>query len=170
MKNLIGFEEYVDESVWRDIHQRSNGEKIRKEDDIDLFSQDELYEYINEHYEVDIYYHIDNDHTSIDCRYSIHVPFARKCHTILPDYRITLHFSEKEKIITIGSESIKQHLPDVYNKICEKYEVVGKRRYSYIIQPINNTNKIINKTFIDAIEFLIDNIDDKERIIKRKGE
>ena len=169
MINLKSFEEF-NESVWADLHSRGIGELEREEDDVNLFSQDELYEYINEHYEVDRYYHIDNDHSSIDCRYSIHVPFARKCHTIVPDYTITLHFSEKEKIITIGTESIKKHLPDVYNKICEKYEVVGKRRYSYIIQPIDNTNKITNKTFIDAIEFLIDNIDDKEKIIKRKGE
>ena len=55
MKNLIGFEEYVDESVWRDIHQRSNGEKIRKEDDIDLLDEEEFWTYLTNKYKSNNY-------------------------------------------------------------------------------------------------------------------
>ena len=40
------FKTYLKESVWADIHKRSNGEQVRKEDDINKFNRDEMLEYI----------------------------------------------------------------------------------------------------------------------------
>ena len=40
------FKTYLKESVCADIHKRSNGEQVRKEDDINKFNRDEMLEYI----------------------------------------------------------------------------------------------------------------------------
>ena len=42
----------LDESIWADIHKRSNGSQIRKEDDIELLDMTGLYDYILAHYEL----------------------------------------------------------------------------------------------------------------------
>ena len=38
------------ESVWGDIRKKSLGKEARVEDDINLFSRDEFFEYLNENY------------------------------------------------------------------------------------------------------------------------
>ena len=45
------FKTYIKESIWSDIQDRSSGETVRKEDDIDNLDMDEFYDYLNDHYE-----------------------------------------------------------------------------------------------------------------------
>ena len=45
------FKTYLKESIWADIHKRSNGSQIRKEDDVDNLDMDGFYDYLNDHYE-----------------------------------------------------------------------------------------------------------------------
>ena len=40
----------ITESIWSDMQDRSAGEEIRKEDDINLLDSDGLYDYINKNY------------------------------------------------------------------------------------------------------------------------
>ena len=40
----------LSESIWSDIQDRSSGEVVRKEDDINLLDRDGFYNYIMEHY------------------------------------------------------------------------------------------------------------------------
>lgn len=42
----------LSESVWGDIRKKSLGKEERTEDDVNLLSKDEFYDYINDHYEV----------------------------------------------------------------------------------------------------------------------
>ena len=42
----------LSESVWGDIRKKSLGQEQRLEDDVNLLSKDEFYDYINDHYEV----------------------------------------------------------------------------------------------------------------------
>jgi hypothetical protein len=44
------FKTYLKESVWADMHRRSNGEIVRKEDDINHLGYDEFFVYLTEHY------------------------------------------------------------------------------------------------------------------------
>ena len=46
------FNEFINESVWTDIHKRSNGTQTRKEDDIEHLDKVGLYDYILAHYEL----------------------------------------------------------------------------------------------------------------------
>ena len=40
----------ITESIWSDMQDRSAGDTIRKEDDVNLLDSDGLYDYINKHY------------------------------------------------------------------------------------------------------------------------
>ena len=45
------FKEFINESVWADIHKRSSGKQIKREDDVNLLDMEELKQYIYAHYE-----------------------------------------------------------------------------------------------------------------------
>ena len=41
----------ITESIWSDMQDRSAGENVRKEDDVDLLDRDGFYDYLVNHYE-----------------------------------------------------------------------------------------------------------------------
>ena len=45
------FKTYIKESIWSDIQDRSSGDVVRKEDDIDHFDSEEFFVYLTEHYQ-----------------------------------------------------------------------------------------------------------------------
>ena len=47
---IPNFKTYIKESLWSDIQDRSSGETVRKEDDIDGLSYEEFFVYLTEHY------------------------------------------------------------------------------------------------------------------------
>ena len=47
---IPNFKTYIKESIWSDIQDRSAGETIRKEDDVDRLNYDEFFVYLTEHY------------------------------------------------------------------------------------------------------------------------
>ena len=53
---VIFKKKHINESIWSDIQDRSMGKTVRKEDDINIFDCDELYDYIFDLYKsIDIY-------------------------------------------------------------------------------------------------------------------
>ena len=51
------FKTFIEESLWSEIQDRSSGDAIRKEDDVNLLDLDEFYEYIKEHYKANVKYY-----------------------------------------------------------------------------------------------------------------
>ena len=47
---IPNFKTYIKESIWSDIQDRSAGETVRKEDDVDRLNYDEFFVYLTEHY------------------------------------------------------------------------------------------------------------------------
>ena len=45
------FKTFIKESIWSDMQDRSAGETVRKEDDIDLLDYEEFFVYLTEHYQ-----------------------------------------------------------------------------------------------------------------------
>lgn len=45
------FKTYLKESIWSDIQDRSSGETVRKEDDVDRFGYEDFFVYLTEHYQ-----------------------------------------------------------------------------------------------------------------------
>ena len=154
----------VKESVWADIHKRSNGIQVKKEDDINHLDQDGLFDYINDNYVPTGEYGFDKE----PLEKQIDVPF------LLPEiasygYTAVLKF-EKSGIVLVLSKDMKEECPDVYNLIKDNYMISDFDRYLFSIYPKNGPKKIDNKFFIDFLDFLIDNVKDtdKEKLIIKK--
>ena len=45
------FSKFINESIWSDIQDRSSGDTVRKEDDIDHLDYEEFFVYLTEHYQ-----------------------------------------------------------------------------------------------------------------------
>ena len=152
------------ESLWSDLQDRSSGDVVRKEDDVNILSQDDLFEYLKDKYSVRIY-EIDNDHKPIDRENGISVPYARH-NELSYGFCASLEFKRKEKIITF-SHCLEEDIPEVYEKICKNFRVEPKTRLIDKVYPLDGS-EVTNKFFIDFIEFLIDNVPEYNRLISRK--
>lgn len=161
MKNLIGFEEYVDESVWRDIHQRSNGEKIRKEDDIDLLDGKSFCEYLNSKYNtyIKLGIHYFNDGEIWVPILSIRLP-RKKTGTYY-----SIHFDTEKKLIYTYT-SFKNDVKNAYEQLNDNFRLDddGKKIKIY---PKHN-EEITNSFVIDVIEFLLDNAVEEKVLFRNK--
>ena len=159
------FKTYINESVWGDIRKRGLGTEVKAEDDINILSQDELFEYINDHYKVRIF-ELENRHKSFYKDNEIDVPYARP-RELSYGLCVSLEFKRKEKIVTF-SHCLEKDIPEVYEKICKNYRVEPKTRLIDKAYPLDGS-EVTNKFFIDLIEFLIDNVPESNRLVSRKN-
>ena len=95
---IPNFNTYIKESVWGDIRKQGLGTEVKAEDDVNILSQDNLFEYLKDKYSVRIY-QIDNDHKPIDRENEISVPYARP-RELSYGLCVSLEFKRKEKIVT----------------------------------------------------------------------
>ena len=145
----------ITESIWSDMQDRSAGEEIRKEDDINLLDSDGLYDYINKHYK----------------RIA---PFAFITNTggmlSVPIIRGTVHncvwYSPESEIkaVSIGDGMISQ-VDGLLNLLYDNFSIKeingenndGKYTTLYWVSP-KDGSEVTNKFFIDVIDFLLENI------------
>lgn len=160
----------ITESVWSDIHRRSNGIQVKKEDDVNHLDQDGLFDYIQEHY-ICTSFDFDNHHQPVDRENEIHIPF------LIPEissyaYNATLTFRKTGCVVTFNKD-MRLECPEVYKLIKDNYEIseAPHNKFLFSIYPLNGSREITNKFFIDVLDLLIDNIevtDKQELILKRK--
>ena len=144
----------ITESIWSDMQDRSAGEEIRKEDDINLLDSDGLYDYINKNYKrITPFAFITNIGGMLS------VPIIRgtvhNCVWYSPESEI--------KAVSIGDGMISQ-VDGLLNLLYDNFsikEINGKHdddEYTlYWISP-KDGSEVTNKFFIDVIDFLLENI------------
>ena len=144
----------LSESIWSDMQDRSAGEEIRKEDDINLLDSDGLYDYINKNYKrIAPFAFITNIGGMLS------VPIIRgtvhNCVWYSPESEI--------KAVSIGDGMISQ-VDGLLNLLYDNFsikEINGKHdddEYTlYWISP-KDGSEVTNKFFIDVIDFLLENI------------
>ena len=144
----------ITESIWSDMQDRSSGETVRKEDDVNLLDCDGLYEYLNQHYKGIVPYAFI---TNIGGMLS--VPIIRGT------VHICVWYSPESKIktVSIGDGMISQ-VDGLLNLLYDNFsikEINGKRDNDeyrlYWLSP-KDGSEITNKFFIDVIDFLLENI------------
>ena len=80
----------ITESIWSDIQDRSAGDTVRKEDDVNLLDKDEFYDYLkNKYNKISHLIYKDPSEINIKLGWSY---FPRR------DYKIDIHWVEKNKI------------------------------------------------------------------------
>ena len=148
----------LSESIWSDIQDRSSGDTIRKEDDINLLDRDGFYNYIMEHYkttteDVTGPYSIIN---SENADY-ISIPILEYQAAIL--YSVNMwHFNTDEKYITIPTGNLFEG-SDLFVKIRDTFKLrPNEYKFNHLFKLLPKDNKKVdNKFFLEVIDFIIDN-------------
>lgn len=167
------FKTFIKESIWSDMQDRSTGEKIRNEDDIDLLDIDGLYDYIDTHYK-------QSAKGDAFGRKLVKVNDETLSVPVLMDYSgkdfpQTLYLSIKhlntETYISI-SPALKDWAPDLYDflkyhftleDVIKKQGIVISSQYIKI-KP-KDGSEVTNTFFISLIDFLLERVKDR-RICK----
>ena len=143
----------ITESIWSDMHDRSAGDTVRKEDDINLLDCDGLYEYLNQHYKGIVPYAFI---TNIGGMLSVPIirGFEHNCVWYSPESEI--------KAVSIGDGMISQ-VDGLLNLLYDNFsikEINGKHDDEYTLYWISpkDGSEVTNKFFIDVIDFLLENI------------
>ena len=136
----------LSESIWSDMQDRSAGDTVRKEDDVNLLDIDGLCDYLNKHYKRTTPFAFI---TNIGGMLS--VPIIRgtvhNCVWYSPESEI--------KAVSIGDGMISQ-VDGLLNLLYDNFsikEITGL----YWLSP-KDGSEITNKFFIDVIDFLLENI------------
>ena len=143
----------LSESIWSDIQDRSAGDTVRKEDDINLLDSNGLYDYINKHYKrIAPFAFI----TNIGGMLSVPIirGTAHNCVWYSPESEI--------KAVSIGDEIVNQ-VDGLLNLLYDNFsikEINGKHDDEYTLYWISpkDGSEVTNKFFIDVIDFLLENI------------
>ena len=148
----------ITESIWSDMQDRSMGDAVRKEDDIDLLDRDGFYNYIMEHYKTtteDVtgpYAIINSENADY-----INIPILEDETNTL--YRVIIwHFNTDERYITIPTGNLFTG-SDLFVKIRDTFKLQpnkDKLKPLFKIFPKDN-KKVDNKFFLEVIDFIIDN-------------
>ena len=145
----------LSESIWSDMQDRSAGDTVRKEDDVNLLDSDGLYDYINKHYKrIAPFAFITNIGGMLS------VPIIRgtvhNCVWYSPESEI--------KAVSIGDGMISQ-VDGLLNLLYDNFSIKeingenndGEYTTLYWVYP-KDGSEVTNKFFIDVIDFLLENI------------
>lgn len=163
----------INESMWGDIYRRNSGEVVRKEDDINILDIDTFFEYLKEHYKVDDNYSVYGDmflHIRPDKQKGIFIPYSGEIKKQRGQKVVSLsHIIIVNCEIIEISESIKD-FPNLFKKLEEEFELHKNedwRNTNLGIYP-KDGGEVNNSFFLKVIDFIIDNADKKQLVLKRK--
>ena len=152
------FKTFIEESLWSEIQDRSSGDAIRKEDDVNLLDRDGFYNYIMEHYKTtteDVtgpYAIINSENKDY-----IKIPILEDETNTL--YRVIMwHFNTDERYITIPVEEPFWG-SDLFIKIRDTFKLQpNEDKFNHLFKLLPKDNKKVdNKFFLEVIDFIIDN-------------
>ena len=157
----------LSESIWSDMQDRSTGETVRKEDDVNLLDIDGFYDYLVKRYEY-LYpkrYNILNYKLS----HMIVIPMLKSQDGISLNLIIYNIDKPKDAFITIIDES-PFNSSDLVIKLRDKYKLISCGRFlpKIKIEPKSERDNI-NKSFcLSIIDTILELNTEYEPLIKKK--
>ena len=152
----------ITESIWSDMQDRSAGDVVRREDDVNLMSGEDFCDYLNDNYISKDGHKIIYDDIYKRIRTSILKKFIAVSFSITYDY--------KSNIITMNDE-IESLYPELCKMIKEKFKVdkeyVNTNYTKFIISP-SDGSECTNRFYVDVINFIIENGDENMLLMKKK--
>ncbi len=154
-------ERIVNESIWSDIQDRSTGEVVRKEDDVNLLDRDGFYKYIMEHYKTSTE-DVTGPYVIINSKNSdyINIPILEDGINTL--YRVIIwNFDKDGRYITIPAKEPFWG-SDLFVKIRDTFKLqanTDQLNPLFKVFPKDN-KKVDNKFFLEVIDFIIDNAEE----------
>ena len=150
------FKTYINETIWSDMEDRSIGDEIRKEDDVNLMDPHTLYEYILDKYKT--------KHGLPSLRNNekeISLPLLE----INPSSCFLIGYDFNECISI--SHSIYDNFHDFYVKLNNAFSLQPGGIGIVCLCP-KNGGDVNNKFFLDVLDFIIDNANTPKLLISRK--
>ena len=158
----------ITESIWSDMQDRSSGDKIRKEDDINLLDRDGFYNYIMEHYKT-VTEDVTGPYAIINYKNEdyIRIPiledegnrlYYKDDSVYRVDSVVIWHFNKDDRYITIpGWKLIGGH--NLFVKIRDTFKLQPiEDKFDPLFKLFPKDNKQVdNKFFLEVIDFIIDN-------------
>ena len=155
-KRILVKNNKVSESIWSDIQDRSSGESVRKEDDVDNLDMEGLKDYITKHYKLLNTFGIVSYVGGI-----LSVPITK----ITTQHSIMYYPESKIGKICIIDDII-DNVDGLLEKLNTHFEIkeyygedMNGKYTLYYVSP-KDGSEVTNKFFIEVIDFLLDNIPD----------
>ena len=152
----------ITESIWSDMQDRSAGDVVRREDDVNLMSEEDFCDYLNDNY-------ISKEGRKIvysEDTKNIFMSILKK-HTGLY-FSITYNYNSNTITMNADVESL---CPELCKMIKKNFKVVKKHVNSiytkFIIFPPDGS-ECTNRFYVDVINFIIENGDENDLLIKKK--
>ena len=150
------------ESIWSDMQDRSAGDVVRREDDVNLMSEEDFCDYLNDNYISKSNYKI----TYSELSKSIHIPILYQFTSVL----LNISYNYNSNTITMNDD-VESLCPELCKMIKKNFKVVKKHVSSiytqFIIFPPNGS-ECTNRFFVDVVNFIIDNADENVLSLKKK--
>ena len=165
---IPNFNTYLKESHWSEMNRRSQGIKVRKEDDIDLLDRYGFFDYLNKIYRAAPPSKIRN----YDELNSILVPLFGVNKAPLPPKHLSIEIDYNDgQDITIG-KMLMSNFPEIEKDLRDSFNVedmpAGYIRGEYLKIHPKDGSPVTNTFFITVIDFLLEKADDKYTIILSK--
>ena len=166
------FKTYIGESIWRNISQRSEGIKSRKEDNVNRLTSEYMVDFLNDRYDF-----CDN-FRSYDIHYSsaistINIPVASE--SMVDERYIEVEYKkDSSKIIHIRLDtSLVEDAPVVLDALKNQFDVEIKKEWAVVdYYPVGyvypkNSKELSNKFLIEVLDFIADLDTDKKSIVRK---
>ena len=142
MGEIKSFKKFIKESIWSDIQDRSAGDVVRKEDDVNLLDIDEFYKYIKEQYRTKVE-DIDPDVMGGGNMDVLGVDITED---------IILLYKPKRGHILLSWSRVKIPMP-FFDELTDRFKVEHPNAMRRIIT--EKDGSCTNKTFVNVIDFFI---------------
>ena len=156
------FKTFISESIWSDMQDRSSGDTIRKEDDVNLMSEEDFCDYLNDNYISKEGRKIVYDENTKNIFMSILKKFTA--------VSFSLTYNYKSNTITMNDE-VESLFPELCKMIKENFKVdkeyVNTNYTKFIISP-SDGSECTNRFFVEVINFIIENGDENVLLMKKK--
>ena len=150
----------ITESIWSDMQDRSTGNVVRREDDVNLRSGEDFCDYLNDNYIIKNGRKIMYNEFTKNIFVSI---FATVAYNIAYDYKSNT---------IIMNDDVESFFPELCKAIKENFKVdkknITNHNYTQFIISPSDGSKCTNRFFVDVINFIIENVDENELLIKKK--
>ena len=150
----------ITESIWSDMQDRSTGNVVRREDDVNLMSGEDFCDYLNDNYIIKNGRKIMYNEFTKNIFVSI---FATVAYNIAYDYKSNT---------IIMNDDVESFFPELCKAIKENFKVdkknITNHNYTQFIISPSDGSKCTNRFFVDVINFIIENVDENELLIKKK--
>ena len=157
----------LSESIWSDMQDRSTGETVRKEDDIELLDRDGFYDYLVKRYE----YLYPERYNILNFKLSDHIiiPILEYQNEISINLIIWNVDKPKDMFITITDRS-QFRGSDLFIKLGDKYKLISYGRFlpKIKIEPKSERDNINKSFFISIIDTILELNTEYEPLIKKK--